>query len=877
MSEIKPPRLFTSFFRWYCKESLQESILGDLQEAFYEEAEVKGLLKARWKYIWTILRFFRPGIVRSLEGTQKLNNYGMIKNNVKIGMRSILRNKVFSILNVTGLSVGLASCLLILIYVKNELSYDTYNINYDRTYRVIQHFGGRGADLKNEVLPTSEYQVWGNAPVAPALQEFYPEIESVFRFTHGFNWLVEYKGDLYQEKNVVFGDSTFYKVFSWDWIAGNAETALVRPFTIILSKKLAEKYFGNENPVGESLLMDGEDLYEVTGVYDIPSNSHFRVDAIMSMSTFKGFRPQIFENWGYVDFYTYFTLNGQADIYDLSQKIPDFLDTYYKSDYGYTLRFEALKDAYLNSDAGRQPGPVGSKSNIYLFISVAIFILLIACINFINISTARSIDRAKEVAVRKTLGSLRSPLISQFLIESVLITFFATVIAVLLVLFGHSYLEILTGKQLIIDWLLSPINLLIGGLLVLVLGVLAGIYPAFILSNYRPQVLRGSFKNSSKGIWLRKSLVVLQFALSIMLLAGTAIVYQQLEYIRDYDKGFESEQVLVIDYGGDAKVKQNLQFIKSELMKHNAVESVSLSRATPGDFFPNAGTTIEAPTGEMVNKVPYIYEIDEDFVPTYNMNIIAGRNFSKDFPTDTTTALLVNESAARFYGYSNPEDIVGKNFSQWGREGKVIGVVEDFNYVSLHNEVEPLTLRYSIWWATEKFSVRLKSRDLGGVLTELEALWKDAVPYYPFNSYFNDISFNDQYEADERFGMIFYSFSILAIFVACLGLFGLTIYTSNQRAKEIGIRKVLGASVQRIVSILSLDFIKLFGIALLLAIPLSYWIMSNWLGSFAYQTSISWQVFVFAAIITLVVSLLTMSFKTVSAAMSNPTKILKDE
>jgi putative ABC transport system permease protein len=878
MSEVKPPRLITGFFKWYCKAPLQESILGDLQEAFYNEAQVNGLLRARWRYTWTILRFFRPGIVRSLEGTQKLNNYGMIKNNIKIGMRSILRNKIFSILNVTGLSVGLASCLLILIYVKNELSYDTFNANYDRTYRVIQRFGDKGTDFQNEVFPVSEYQVWGNAPIAPALKEYYPQIESVFRFTSQFNWLVEYEGNKYQEKGIVFGDSTFYKVFSWDWLAGDAEKALVRPSTIILTRQLAEKYFGNENPIGESLRMDGDELFEVTGVFEIPANSHFRVDAIVSMSTFKGYRPQIFESWGYVDFYTYFTINEQANSKELAEKIPTFLEANYDSEYGYTFQFEALKDAYLNSEAGRQPGPVGSKNNIYLFISVAVFILLIACINFINISTARSIDRAKEVAIRKTLGSLRSPLISQFLIESVIITFIASVSAIILVSFGHSNLEILIGKPLTIEWLLSPINLLIGVLLVLVLGVLAGIYPAFILSNYRLiQVLRGSFKSSSKGIWLRKSLVVLQFALSIMLLAGTAIVYQQLNYIKEYDKGFQSDQILVIDFGGDVKVKRNLQLIKSELMKHSAVEAVSISRATPGDFFPNAGTTIETPTGEMVNKGPAIYEIDEDFIPTYNMSLLAGRNFSEDLPTDTTTALLVNEAAAKLYGYSNPEEIVGKNFSQWGREGKVIGVVEDFNYVSLHNEVEPLTMRYSMWWASEKFSVKLKSSDLGGTLSELEAIWKDIVPYYPFNSYFNDISFNDQYEADERFGMIFYTFSILAIFVACLGLFGLTIYTTNQRAKEIGIRKVLGASVQRIVSILSLDFIKLFGVALLLSLPTSYLIMSSWLKSFAYQTTIGWEVFAFAAVITLAVSLMTMSFKTISAAVTNPTRILKDE
>ena len=878
MDNTRPPQLFTRFFEWYCKEPLQECILGDLEEQFYDDLDNKGLHHARWRFIWTVIRFFRPGIVRNFTESQKLNQYGMFKNYYKVSVRNILRNKTFSLLNVAGLSIGIASCLLILLYVHHEMSYDTYNEHYSRTYRVLQNFGERPETAEEGALPISAYQVWGNAPVADALDAYYPQIEKICRFTSPTNWLVEYRDSKFMEKDIAFADASITEVFSWKWHAGDPKTALVRPATIVLSVEMAQKYFGDEDPIGKTLRMDDSEQYEVTGVYEIPPNAHFSNDAYISMVTFKGYRPQIFEMWDYVDFYTYFIINDQSSIESMQAALPDFLDQQEGVFERYDLRFEPLASAYLDSEAGRQPGEVGNRSNIYLFLSVALFILVIAIINFVNLATGRSVERAKEAAIRKTIGAYRSSLIAQFLVEAILLTFIAGVLALLMVWYGHTYLEFLIGKQLPIYWLFSAQNLLIGLLAILVIGIMAGLYPAIVISGFTPvKVLKGSFKNSTRGVWLRKSLVVLQFSLSVILLVGTAIVYQQLSFLQSHDKGFDAEQVLVIDYGGDYKVKQNIKQIKQAFLKHSAVQTASASRATPGDFFPNAGTAIEGTDGEMIMHSPAIYEIDEDFIPTYDIKVIAGRNFSRNYPLDSATALLVNEATAHMYGFANAADIVGKKFNQWGREGKVVGVVADFNYKSLHSNVEPLALRYSNWWSTERLSVKLKSSDMHNTLDEMEAIWQEVVPAFPFNANFNEASFNRQYESDARFGQVFSVFSGLAVFIACLGLFGLTIYSTNQRAKEIGVRKVLGSSVKQIVMLLSYDFLKLFGLSLLISIPVSWLIMDRWLADFAYRVTIGWEIYALAAGLTLLIAFATMSFKTVQAALLNPAKVLKNE
>lgn len=803
----------------------------------------------------------------------------MISNYYKVSVRNILRNKTFSLLNISGLSVGIASCILILIYVNNELSYDTYNSNYESTYRVIHYYGEEGNEVDYAKLPTKEYQVWGNAPVATAIQDFFPEIERVFRFTSDAPWLFSYNGITHSETDVLFADSTAFDVFDWEVLAGNPKTALIRPNTIVLTKELAKKYFGDENPIGKTIIMDNEDPFEVTAVVDIPTNSHFFFNGLISMSTFRNARPWIFTAWGYVDFYTYFTLKPGTRIEQVQEKLNAFIDQYIDDDFNYYIGFEPLADAYLHSDAGRQPGPVGSMGNIYIFTSVAIFILLIACINFMNLSTARSVERAKEVAIRKTIGSQRRSLIYQFLVEAILVTFIAAILAAILVLFGHNLLETISGKTLPMEWLFTVKNGLFALVAILGIGIVAGSYPAFVLSTFKPiAVLKGSFKSSSSGVWLRKSLVVLQFALSIILLAGAAVVSSQLKFLQKHELGFDPEQVLVIDFGYDAEVQRKRKYIKQQFINHPDVEMVSVSRATPGDFFPNAGTGIADPvSGEITYKGPAIYEVDEDFVPTYKMKMVAGRNFSNDFPLDSANALMLNESAARLFGYPNPEDIIGKSFEQWGREGKVVGVVEDFNYVSLHEEVEPLSIRFGTQYNVSVISLRLNSSDYSKTISELENIWLEAVPHRPFDTRFVDQNFNLQYEADQRFGMIFSVFSTLAMFVACLGLFGLTIYSTAQRNKEIGVRKVLGASISHIIALLSKDFLALFAIALVIAIPLSWYVMNSWLDGFAYRISLGVEVFAFAAIVTLIVAFITMSFKTVNAALANPVESLRDE
>ena len=497
-STIKPSERVLSFFRWFCDPDCVEDIEGDLLERF--ESRLQQDKAAKWLLILDVLRLLRPGIIKPITKTQKLNNYAMISNYYKVSVRNIIRNKTFSILNISGLSVGIASCILILIYVNNELSYDKYNSKYDRTYRVIHYYGNEGDAPDYTKLPTKEYQVWGNAPVAPAMQDFFPEVDQVFRFTSDAPWLFSYKGITYSETDVLFADSTAFDLFDWKVIAGDPKTALIRPNTIVLTKELAKKYFGEENPIGEIIIMDNEDPFEVTAVVEIPTNSHFFFNGLISMSTFKNRRPWIFSHWGYVDFYTYFTLKPGASLESLRDKVPQFIESKFDRDFNYHIKFEPLADAYLHSDAGRQPGPVGSMNNIYIFTSVAIFILLIACINFMNLSTARSVERAKEVAIRKTIGSQRRSLIYQFLVEAILVTFIASILAAILVSLGHSLLESLSGKTLPINWLLTVKHLILAIVGVIAIGVAAGSYPAFILSMFKPiTVLKRFLQDIFKG------------------------------------------------------------------------------------------------------------------------------------------------------------------------------------------------------------------------------------------------------------------------------------------------------------------------------------------------------------------------------------------
>ena len=782
----------------------------------------------------------------------------MIHHFFQIAWRNLVKRKFYSFINIAGLAIGMTCCLLITLYIKNELSYDQYHSKKDHIFRVLQSFRSVKEGVNPGAPTPEEFWVWGNAPVGPALQADFPQIEKMVRFMSPSSLLLQHGEKRFQQDNLVFMDSTAFSVFSWKMIFGDPQTALTAPNSIVLTKTVSEKFFGNANPVGQSLRIDNSDNYLITGVMeDVPPNSQINFNGLISMSTERKYRSDIFDEWGYVDFYTYLLLKPNTNIEAMQAQMAAFVKKHNPNDKGYAIYFEKMTDAYLHSAAIRQPGPTGSRLNVILFSCIAVFIVLIACINFMNLSTARSLERAKEIGIRKVLGVRPGSLMWQFLIESILMSLAAAAIALTLALPGISLIGTLSGKDLSYSHFFTPLMWTYMLVFAVAVGILAGIYPASFLSGFKAiTVLKGKFNPSREGISLRKALVVFQFTLSIALIAGTIIVYSQLKFLNRHDLGFQKDQIAIVNFEGDGKVQGNIESIKKSLADQPGVVSVAASRAVPGEFLPNAGTQIEGPDRQMQQQGPFIYEIDFDFIPVFHIPLVAGRNYSRAYVSDSAQSMVINEACAKLYGYNNPADAVGKKFDQWGRKGTIIGVVKDFNFRSLHQAVEPLTLRYGYPGDLNRIAVSIKGNDMQATLTRLRKTWDRVAPQRPFMYHFLDESFSAQYEADQHFGQLFTFFSYLAIFIACLGLFGLSTFMAQQRVKEIGVRKVLGSSIRGIVLLLSKDFIKLILIAIVIATPLCLWSMNQWLQGFAYRITIGPLVFVEAGTISLAIALL---------------------
>jgi putative ABC transport system permease protein len=805
----------------------------------------------------------------------------MIKNYIKIAWRNLLKKKAYSFINIFGLGLGMTCCFLIFMYIQDELSFDNYHEKGDRIYRLTH--GNLPSEDQPENAGANPFWVWNNAPVGPAIKSYFPEIDKVVQFSGSSDILLTDGENSFQEEGVFFMDSTAFDVFSWKVIKGDAKNALTAPYSLVMTESTAKRFFGNEDPIGK--ILKGSDSpgrsnagdYTVTAVIeDIPSNSHFKFNMLLSLSTFRVSIPEVFEYWGYADFYTYFLVNENFNLTAFRQKIPDFLAAR-QDNPRYTIRVEQMKDFYLRSDAERQPGETGSLSNIYVFSIIGIFIMVIAMINFMNLSTARSMERAKEVGIRKSVGADRRHLVYQFLGESIIIVFLAMIASVFFVTMAIPLLKSITGKELdlvkFINWQTVPVLTVV----LFVVGILAGSYPAFVLSGFRPvQILKGISVANNSGVNLRKGLVVFQFSLSIILIAGTIIVYNQMNHLLDKDMGFDKEQMLVLDYNYDELVNRRSSPLKNEMEANPAIQSSAFSRSVPGGYFPNAGTEIENSDGEMQMQGQAIFQVGIDFIDHFDMELVAGRSYSRDFPSDSTSALVINEAAARQYGYANPADIIGKKFDQWGRAGEVIGVVKDFNFISLHRNIEPLTLPFEAY-ASRFLTLKVKSENMTKTISEIEDVWNRLAPHRPFLYSFLDEDFNKQYQADFKFRKIFTVFSVLAILIASLGLFGLATYSAEIRTKEIGIRKVLGAEVSSIVTLLSMDFVKLIFVAIVLAIPITWYAMNTWLDGFAYKTAIGWWVYVLAGLVAVIVALATISSQAVRAAMLNPVKSLKSE
>jgi putative ABC transport system permease protein len=877
----QPPELPLKLLRYFIKDQYLEEIEGDMEEIFLDNAEKFSLAKAKQIYIWEMVKLLRPSLLKNFKTSPTFNQYAMYQNYFKIAWRNLIKKKAYSFINIFGLGLGIACCLLIVLFVHDELSYDNYHLKKERIYRVTH---GELADPKatGSAYP---HWVWGNAPIGPVLKNDFPEIDKVVQFSGRADILLTYKDKMYQEEGIFFMDSTAFDVFTWKMLSGDPKTALAAPYSIVLTESTARKYFGGEDALGKTL--KGSEAagrsnpgdYTVTGVIaDLPLNSHFRFNVLISMSTFKNSIPEIFDAWGYVDFYTYFLVNEKFDEAAFKAKIPAFLSRHKEyPESRYTIAIEPLKDMYLRTAAERQPGETGSLSNIYVFSIIGIFILVIAIINFMNLATARSMERAKEIGIRKSIGAQRKSLISQFLGESLIIVLLSTFVALMIVALALPYMGNFTGKELglrnILSW--QTISLFVA--MILVIGLIAGSYPALVLSDFNPvMILKGMARSNKGGATLRKGLVVFQFSLSIALIAGTIVVYYQMNHLLNNNLGFDKDQMLVIDYNYDQVVNGKTEVLKAELEKNPSILSVAFSRSVPGSYFPHAGTEIEGPDGQMQQKGQPIFQVGMDFVTHFGLTLIAGRTYSREHPTDSSQAIIVNEAAAKQYGYSNPADIVGKKFNQWGREGVVIGVVKDFNYTSLHRNIEPLTLPFTPY--SERYlSIKVKSENVAETIDAVAKIWKSVAPHRPFLYSFLDDNFNRQYQADFMFRKLFTTFSCLAIFIACLGLLGLATYTAQQRTKEIGIRKVLGADVGNIVSLLSKDFIVLVFIAILIATPVSWYTMNKWLEGFAYRIVINPLVFVLAGCIALLIAVFTISFQSIKSALMNPVASLKTE
>jgi putative ABC transport system permease protein len=798
----------------------------------------------------------------------------MIGNYLKTAVRSFKNNKAVSAINIIGLSAGIAACILIVIYVKDELSYDRYNINANRIYRVTENVSLNGHE--GSYAGTEK-------PLKQAIQDV-QGIEKITRlvpvsslFLSPKKFFVQKGNAVIEENKIVYAESDLFDVFTLPVIDGHAAGCLSYPYTVVITESTAKKYFNRVHVVGESLTINDSGLYRITAVIkDVPSQSHFNFDFFLSYSSVP--ESQI-DGWGYSGIHNYVLVKPTASIPALEKEIQSIAIKHYPSaitsgsNY-LKVNLTPLLAIHLNSKSQYEIDKGGSIQFVYIFSVIAFFILLIACINFINLSTARSANRAREVGVRKVIGSSRRNLIGQFLTESVLLTFISAVFAMVIVRLMLPYFNQVADKQLSItgESILSTVMVLL--LVVLLVGVLAGIYPAIYLSGFKPiAVLKGRLAAGFKRSFLRSSLVVFQFSVSIFLIIGTLVVYNQLSYMHKKDIGFNKSQMLVIKNTG--RLGNAIDNFKQELKQMPGVEDVTISGFLPTGRERNiTGLFPQLPIDIKQDVLAEFWKVDEDYLKTMGMQLANGRNFSNRLASDSS-AIIVNEAFVKKMGFAEPLNKMVYRNSFGVQQYRIVGVVKDFNFSSLREQVQPLVLVHER--DNGAVTARVSSANLPVLMEQIENKWKQLAGNFQFTYSFMDEDFEAVYRAEQRMKQLFISFSVLAIVIACLGLFGLTAYAAEQRNKEIAIRKVIGAGTGSIINLISADFLKLVGISILIASPLGWFAMNKWLQDFAYRTRIGVSVFLVAGIIALVIAVLTISFQTVRAALANPVNSLRAE
>ncbi len=804
----------------------------------------------------------------------------MVKNNIIIAYRSLVKKMGYTLVNIFGLSVGLAVCMMILIYVDHETSYDDFQ--YEDVYRIALNRKYPDREVNYTVMPHS---------IPPQLVEDFPFIVGQGRLIPPFgNTTVRYEDQYYDEEHFALGDSTLFDVVKFDFVSGDPESALKDINTVVISESIAKKYFKGADPIGKNLETNAGN-WAVTGVYkDYPNNSHFRADLIGSMYTFPFVQgPQ----WAAFTTMAYLKLSPGTPPEQVEEVFPDFVkkyaagqiqsmtgqtyDEYIAAGNGYNYTLQPIRDIHLHSNLEGELKSNGNISYIYIFISIAVFILLIACINFMNLSTARSTERAKEVGIRKVLGSMKGQLVTQFLTESIMLSVASFIIALGLVALAIPYFAELADRQLTLDLLTQPVAIIGMLVAVIIIGLLAGLYPAFVLSAYRPvQVLKGKMQTSKLGVILRNGLVVFQFAISIGLIASTVIIFNQMNFMINKELGYNKDHVMVIE--GANNLNDKTEVFQDAIERESTVIKSGYCSNIPGLIFTGFNVKVQGAEDEVF--VGRQMTIDENYIPTLDIKVLEGRQFDPNF--NDTLSIMMNRAAQQVLGIEDP---IGKKLINGQQNGdqslvfNVIGVFDDFHFQSLHRSIEPLFLTHvdGPFNFQNFMMVKISPENIQGTLANLEAEWRQFAPNSPFKATFLDQNLQEFYNTERTSGQLFTAFTSLAIVIACIGLFGLAAYTTGQKTKEIGVRKVMGASVPSIIFLLSREFTKLILIALVVAVPITWYGMNNWLDDFAYRINISPVTFIISGFGAILIGWITVSYQSFKAAVVNPVKSLRAE
>ncbi|MFC1725709.1 ABC transporter permease [candidate division KSB1 bacterium] len=860
----KPPVILEWFIRVFLKNDQNFEQLGDFDEIYCKIVKTQGVFRAVTWYLKQIIRLIPIALSTNITW-----RFTMILNYLKIAFRNMKRNKGYTFLNVSGLAVGMACCILIVLWVYDELSYDKFHANADRLYRVVQEMTASGKVLHVAATP---------APLAAALKDEIPEILDAVRYFNAPVLLIGNGEDNFYEKRIAFSNSSILEMFDFSLLKGNPETALRDINSIVLSEKMSKKYFGGENPMGKTLQINNKYVFMISGVLkDLPSNSHLKFDFLIPFRALDNMKPDVGIRWSNLEswinfYYTYILVSKGTDINALNKNIENFIEEHTGNSMATTSVQPVLK-IHLYSDLVADVEGNGNITYVYIFSIIAFFILLTACINFMNLSTAQSVKRVKEVGIRKISGAKKAEIVRQFLGESVIMSFISLIIAAVIVYLFMPVFNNISGKELSFNFTENPVIFAVLITSAVLTGIISGTYPAIFLSSCKPvKVVNGAIKSGPKSIIFRRVLVVIQFSLSVSLIIATSLVHKQLNFIQNSNLGFDRDHIIYANLGGETAQKYSA--LKSELEKNDKILGVTAANQLPTKVLYSITGADWAGKDPNETLILNFITVEHDFINTLNMKIIDGRAFSKEFSSDETTGFILNEEAAALMGEDSP---VGKQFSFFGRTGTVTGVAENFHFDSFYEKVKPLAILYSPPDKNDYLMIKLKRDNISENMDFIEKTWKRIVPSYPFDYAFLDDDFNRIYSSEQRMGTIFNYFTFLTIFIAVLGMIGLSSFMASRRIKEFGIRKVLGASGSNIILLFSKELLALIILSNFIAWPLSYYFMNNWLSDFAYKTNIGIWSFIISSVLALAVALISVSYHSYKSVTANPVDSIKHE